>query len=80
MIALRFRNKRFGQLSKEVPKITDRNLSKELHELETSKLVKTSVFDSVLVVVEYSLTEYGCSLDKVIKEKKFGEQNIVREL
>lgn len=73
LVALRFGNRRFGQLAKEIPKITERMLSKELRDLEANQLVKRTVFDSVPVVVEYSLTEYGYSLDTVIKElEKWG--------
>jgi DNA-binding HxlR family transcriptional regulator len=35
IISLSFGNKRFGQMAKEIPKITDRMLSKELLELES---------------------------------------------
>lgn len=73
IIALSFGNKRFSQIANEVPGITDRMLSKELRELELNKLVKRTVHDSVPVVVEYSMTEYGRSLDKVIDElRKWG--------
>ena len=68
IIALSFGNKRFSEMSKEIPKITDRMLSKELRELELNQLVKRTVYDSVPVIVEYSLTEYGVSLDSVINE------------
>lgn len=68
IIALTFDNKRFGQISKEIPKITDRMLSKELRELETNQLISRKVFDTIPVTVEYSLTEYGKSLDPVIRE------------
>lgn len=70
LIVLRFGNRRFGQMAKEIPKITEKMLSKELRELEMNHLVKRTVYDSVPVVVEYSLTEYGYSLDTVIKELK----------
>lgn len=53
ILALRFGNKRFGQLSKKITKITVRMLSKELRELEINELVKRIVFDSVSVVGEY---------------------------
>jgi len=68
LIALRFGNKRFGQMTKEIPKITEKMLSKELRELEANLLVKRTVFDSIPVVIEYSLTKYGSSLDTVIDE------------
>ncbi|HEY4149055.1 MAG TPA: helix-turn-helix domain-containing protein [Chitinophagaceae bacterium] len=68
LISLSFGNKRFGEMAREIPKITDRMLSKELRELEINQLVKRVVYDSVPVVVEYSITDYGTSLDNVIHE------------
>lgn len=68
IISLQFGNKRFSEIAKDIPKITDRMLSKELRDLEMNKLIKRTVYDSVPVVVEYSLTEYGESLDDLIRE------------
>jgi DNA-binding HxlR family transcriptional regulator len=68
LISLSFGNKRFRQIAGEIPNITDRMLSKELKELEMNQLVKRTVYDSSPVIVEYSMTEYGKSLDKVIEE------------
>ncbi|MEQ9442667.1 MAG: helix-turn-helix domain-containing protein [Cyclobacteriaceae bacterium] len=67
IIALTFGVKRFSELSREIPNITDRMLSKELRDLEMNQLVKRKVYDTFPVTVEYSLTEYGSSLDKVIE-------------
>src|SRR5882672_8849820 len=76
LISLSFGNKRFGEMAREIPKITDRMLSKELRELEMNQMIKRTVYDSVPVVVEYSLTEYGTSLDDVIRElHKWGTQH-----
>ena len=76
IIALSFGNKRFSEMSKEIPKITDRMLSKELRDMEMNSLVKRTVYDSIPVVVEYSLTEYGHSLDSVIIElRKWGMEH-----
>jgi DNA-binding HxlR family transcriptional regulator len=66
MITLSFGPKRFSEMAKEIPNITDRMLSKELRELETHQLIKRTVYDAVPVIVEYSLTPYGSSLDDVI--------------
>lgn len=66
LIALSFSNKRFKELERDVEGITPRMLSKELRDLEMNQLVSRSVFDTVPVTVEYSLTEYGKSLDSVI--------------
>ena len=67
IISLMFGNKRFSQIAKEIPNITDKMLSKELRDLESNCLVKRSVYDSIPVVVEYNLTEYGHSLKPVIE-------------
>jgi DNA-binding HxlR family transcriptional regulator len=68
LIALSFGNKRFKELSKQVDGITDKMLSKELRDLEMNELVKRTVHDSVPVVVEYSMTPYGETLEKLIDE------------
>ena len=68
IVALMFGNKRFGQIAKEIPNITDKMLSKELRDLEMNELVKRTVYDSFPVVIEYSLTPYAESLGKVIDE------------
>jgi DNA-binding HxlR family transcriptional regulator len=83
IISLMFGNKRFSHIAKEIPNITDKMLSKELRDLEANCLVKRSVFDSIPVVVEYSLTEYGHSLRPVIEVlRKWGvahRQRIMNE-
>ncbi|OYU80706.1 MAG: transcriptional regulator [Flavobacterium sp. BFFFF1] len=76
IIALSFGSKRFSEMAREIPKITDRMLSKELRDMEVNGLVKRTVHDSIPVVVEYSLTEYGQSLDPVIIElRKWGMEH-----
>src|SRR3954464_7307603 len=76
IISLSFGNKRFKQIAKEIPNITDKMLSKELRDLEINQLIKRTVYDSVPVTVEYSMTNYGKSLEKVIEELgKWGMQH-----
>ena len=76
LISLSFGNKRFKQIAREIPNITDKMLSKELRELEMNQLIKRTVYDSVPVIVEYSMTSYGKSLEKVIEElRKWGMQH-----
>lgn len=73
IIALSFGTKRFKQLSKEIGGITDKMLSKELRELEMNQLVKRSVLETFPPTVEYSITDHGKSLQKVIVElQKWG--------
>ncbi|WP_031526818.1 winged helix-turn-helix transcriptional regulator [Dyadobacter crusticola] len=67
IISLMYGNKRFSQIAKEIPGITDKMLSKELRDLESHELVKRTVFATIPVTVEYSLTEYGHSLKVVIE-------------
>ena len=76
LISLQFGNKRFTEIAKNIPKITDRMLSKELRELEMNQLIKRTVYDTVPVTVEYSMTEYGETLEPVILElAKWGRQH-----
>jgi DNA-binding HxlR family transcriptional regulator len=67
IISLIFGNKRFSQIAKEIPNITDKMLSKELRDLESNCLIKRTVYDSIPVVVEYTLTDYGHTLKPVIE-------------
>ena len=60
-------NKRFKQLSKEVPGITDKTLSKELKNLEGNKLITRSVYDTFPPTVEYAITDHGRSLENVLE-------------
>jgi len=68
IIALSFNNKHFRQMVREINGISPKMLSKELKDLETNQLVKRTVYDTSPVTVEYSLTTYGKSLQKVIEE------------
>ena len=68
IIALSFGPKRFRQIATDVTGITDKMLSKELKDLEAHKLIKRSVYDTFPPTVEYSITEHGDSLEKVINE------------
>ncbi|MDJ1473144.1 winged helix-turn-helix transcriptional regulator [Xanthocytophaga flava] len=66
LISLSAGTKRFKEIAKDVQGISDKMLSKELKELELNKLITREV--SELSVVEYSITEHGKSLEKVMKE------------
>lgn len=71
LFALSTGPKRFTQLSREVNGITDKTLSKELKNLEANELIKREVHDTFPPTVEYSITEHGLSLEKVIEELHF---------
>jgi len=73
LIVLSLGPKRFGEISTEIPKITDRMLSRELQHLEINLLVKRTVIDEMSTKVIYSITDHGKSLHNVIIElKKWG--------
>jgi DNA-binding HxlR family transcriptional regulator len=66
LVSLRYSNKRFKEISKDVNGITDKMLSKELKELEINQLITRTVYDSFPPKVEYAITAHGESLDTVI--------------
>ncbi|MES2779710.1 MAG: winged helix-turn-helix transcriptional regulator [Bacteroidota bacterium] len=70
LVSLKYGNKRFKQISKDVNGITDKMLSKELKELEMNQLITRSVYDTFPPTVEYAITDHGLSLDTVIGSLK----------
>jgi DNA-binding HxlR family transcriptional regulator len=57
---------RFSELRRNIPRITERMLSKQLRELETDGLVLRTVYREVPPRVEYSLTALGISLIPIL--------------
>lgn len=69
------RTKRFGELKKEIPLITQKMLTQQLRELEADGVVSRKVYAEVPPKVEYSLTELGKSLGPVMQAMcDWGEQ------
>lgn len=68
LIALSHSNKRFTEIQKAIPKISGKVLSKELKELEQNNLIKRTVYEDYPVSIEYTLTEYADTVEKVIYE------------
>lgn len=58
---------RFTDLLRNIPGIAPKMLSKELKDLEMNHLITRTVYDTMPVTVEYSLTEHGRSLRTVIQ-------------
>lgn len=58
--------KRFGELKRVIPGITQKMLTQQLRELETDQLVHREVYAQVPPKVEYSLTDFGHTLGPVL--------------
>jgi DNA-binding HxlR family transcriptional regulator len=56
---------RFAELRRKTTGISDRVLARQLRELQADGIVARRVFAEVPPRVEYSLTDYGCTLRPV---------------
>jgi len=57
---------RFGELRREVPGITEKMLIQQLRQLEADGVITREVYQQVPPKVEYSVTEFGASLNKAL--------------
>ena len=64
---LRQRTYRFAELRRLMPGITEKMLTQQLRELEADGIVDRRVYPTVPPKVEYSLTEYGRSLEHALQ-------------
>jgi DNA-binding HxlR family transcriptional regulator len=58
--------KRFGELSRGLPGISQKMLTQQLRQMEKDNLVKRKIYAEVPPRVEYSLTEIGTSLSPIL--------------
>jgi DNA-binding HxlR family transcriptional regulator len=66
---------RFNELKKMLPNISQRMLANQLRDLEVDGLVKRKVYPEIPPRVEYSLTDRGLSVRKVLDElRHFGKK------
>lgn len=67
--------KRFNELMRLIPGITQRMLTKQLRDLESNGIVHREVYPQVPPKVEYSLTNFGETLKPVVYElEKWGKR------
>ncbi|MEC1611850.1 winged helix-turn-helix transcriptional regulator [Bacillus mojavensis] len=68
--------KRFNEFRKICPSITQRMLTLQLRELEADGIVHREVYHQVPPKVEYSLTEFGRTLEPIVLQmKEWGDAN-----
>lgn len=83
---LRNGTKRFGELKKHIPQITEKMLSIQLKKLEEDGIVGRKIYAEVPPRVEYFLTEAGKTLLPLLEElakwgrKKGEREGVVREV
>lgn len=66
LILLTEGTKRFSELKRGVPGITQKMLTNQLRELEDEDIISRKVYPQVPPKVEYSMTEYGRSLEPIL--------------
>ena len=59
-------SKRFGDLRRLLPAITQRMLTLQLRELEEAGIVHREIYKQIPPKVEYSLTEFGTMLEPIL--------------
>jgi len=65
--------KRFNELRRIIPDVTQRMLTTQLRELEDSRIVVRTVFAQVPPKVEYALSDIGKTLTPILESlKKWG--------
>jgi DNA-binding HxlR family transcriptional regulator len=72
--------RRFGELKRLMPEITEKMLISQLRELEADAIVNRHFYPDVPPKVEYSFTDYGRSLEPVLQVLcNWGEAHLHRE-
>ncbi|MDG0795099.1 helix-turn-helix transcriptional regulator [Cohnella ginsengisoli] len=59
--------RRFSELEKLIPEVTQKMLAQHLRELEADKLVTRTIYPSVPPKVEYMLSDYGKTMVPVLE-------------
>jgi DNA-binding HxlR family transcriptional regulator len=71
--------RRFSELKRLMPKITEKMLIQQLRELESDHIVNRTVYSETPPRVEYSFTDYGRTLEPVLQALcNWGEVHLSR--
>lgn len=72
---------RYGELKKALVGITPKMLTNQLRELEEEGLISRKVYPEVPPKVEYSITEYGMTLEPILEAMhEWGTNHTMRKL
>ena len=67
--------RRFGELNRLIPEVTQRMLTLQLRELEEDGMIYREVYKQVPPKVEYSLTPFGRTIEPILLlMEQWGEQ------
>ena len=75
LISLLENPKRFTDIRRDIPDLSDRVLTERLRELESLDLIKRNVYTRIPVKVEYELTKKGKKLEKSMLEIQIWAEN-----
>ena len=67
ILSINYGKSRFKDIQGNIPKITNRVLSKELKDLEANQMITRTVYDTLPVTIEYKVTEYCLTIKPVIE-------------
>ncbi|MFS0861976.1 winged helix-turn-helix transcriptional regulator [Fredinandcohnia sp. 179-A 10B2 NHS] len=71
--------KRTSELKRLMPNITQKMLTQQLRELEDDGVINRIIYNQVPPKVEYELSEYGKSLEKILDALcAWGENHIIK--
>lgn len=69
--------KRFNELRRLLPAVTQRMLTRQLRELEDDGIISRTIYAEVPPRVEYRMTELGWSLEPVLRDlQRWGAQHV----
>ena len=80
MYAIKEETKRFSQIKKLIPAISQKMLTQQLRELEEDGIINRQVYPVVPPKVEYTLTEYGRTLASWSLRPKWQDRRHLRSV
>ncbi len=76
---LKDKARRFSELKRLIPEISEKVLTQQLRELESDGIVNRKVYSDVPPKVEYSFTDYGRSLKPTLQALcEWGQEHLKR--